>query len=576
MPEVGGSFTDSGSGTCHSARPQRSVGARRSAATRPTARCTWPGRRPSDGGAPITGYKIYRGTTAGGETLLRASATSPPTTTTPSPTARSTTTGSPAVNSVGEGAQSNEVSATPRRRRRLRRRSRRTAAARRLRPAAGALGPNWQSPGLADPGTVAIASSGLTESASGAASATWNAGTFGADQEAYLTVPTLPAAGRLHPGRRAGQHAQRRERLLLLPAGDAVDRAPGTCARSSTAPPRRRCRPSRLRSRPATAIGLQVVGSTLTAYRKPGAGAWTAVGSATDTAIPAGGYVSFTLGDTTMRGGALRRAAASPAPPSAPAAPVAVGHRRRRRRAPSWTAPSDGGAPITGYNIYRGTAAGGETLLTSVGNVTSYDDNTAVANGTTYYYRVAAVNSVGEGAQSNEVSATPIRRRPARPAAPTLSATAGDASVHLSWNAPADGGAAITGYNLYRGTAAGGETLLSERRQRDHLRRHAPSRRHHLLLPRRRGQQRRRGHAVERGRRRRRPRRPAAAAVPAHTGARRLRAPRGRTRLELAVAGARGRRHGHDRRAAADQEQRRGSLGDLERAAPSPPTRRPI
>ena len=48
-----------------------------------------------------------------------------------------------------------------------------------------------------------------------------------------------------------------------------------------------------------------MIGSTLTAYRKPGAGAWTSVGSVTDTAIPGAGYVSFTLGDTTIRGGAF-------------------------------------------------------------------------------------------------------------------------------------------------------------------------------------------------------------------------------------------------------------------------------
>ena len=52
-------------------------------------------------------------------------------------------------------------------------------------------------------------------------------------------------------------------------------------------------------------LGLQVIGSTLTAYRKPGAGAWTSVGSVTDTAIPGAGYVSYTLGDTTIRGGAF-------------------------------------------------------------------------------------------------------------------------------------------------------------------------------------------------------------------------------------------------------------------------------
>ncbi len=72
-----------------------------------------------------------------------------------------------------------------------------------------------------------------------------------------------------------------------------------------------------------------------------------------------------------------------------------------------WTAPPwNGGSAVSGYDVYRGTASGGETLLAQIGNVTSYTDST-VTNGTAYYYKVSAVNSAGEGAQSNEQSATP-------------------------------------------------------------------------------------------------------------------------------------------------------------------------
>jgi hypothetical protein len=74
----------------------------------------------------------------------------------------------------------------------------------------------------------------------------------------------------------------------------------------------------------------------------------------------------------------------------------------------TWSAPSNGGAAITNYNVYRGTSSGGETLLTTLGNVASYDD-TAVSNGVPYYYKVSAVNSVGEGTLSTEASATPVQ-----------------------------------------------------------------------------------------------------------------------------------------------------------------------
>ena len=73
----------------------------------------------------------------------------------------------------------------------------------------------------------------------------------------------------------------------------------------------------------------------------------------------------------------------------------------------SWIAPvSNGNSPITGYNVYRGTSSGAETLLSSAGSTTSYFD-TSVTNGLTYYYAVTAVNAVGESAWSNEAYATP-------------------------------------------------------------------------------------------------------------------------------------------------------------------------
>ena len=66
-------------------------------------------------------------------------------------------------------------------------------------------------------------------------------------------------------------------------------------------------------------------------------------------------------------------------------------------------------ANAAGYFLFRGTSSGNETTLV-VGNYTgtSYT-NSGLANGTTYYYVVAATNSVGHGVGRQKANATPGR-----------------------------------------------------------------------------------------------------------------------------------------------------------------------
>jgi fibronectin type 3 domain-containing protein len=149
--------------------------------------------------------------------------------------------------------------------------------------------------------------------------------------------------------------------------------------------------------------------------------------------------------------------------PSAPLTLVASGGNASVTL--SWTAPtSDGGSGLTGYNVYRGTTAGGESttppLATNV-TVTSFTDTT-VTNGSTYYYKVVAVNTVGTSAQSNEAAATPQQAATVASAPAALTASSGNATAGLSWTAPtSNGGSPITGYNVYRGVSAGGESATA-------------------------------------------------------------------------------------------------------------------
>ncbi len=94
---------------------------------------------------------------------------------------------------------------------------------------------------------------------------------------------------------------------------------------------------------------------------------------------------------------------ATPSASTAPGAPTlsAQGVRGVGVRL-TWTVPTSGGSPITGYKIFRGTSSGGETLLATLGTVTSYTDGSTRKNAW-YWYYVKAVNAIGDGPRSNEV-----------------------------------------------------------------------------------------------------------------------------------------------------------------------------
>jgi fibronectin type 3 domain-containing protein len=88
---------------------------------------------------------------------------------------------------------------------------------------------------------------------------------------------------------------------------------------------------------------------------------------------------------------------------SPPAAPTGLAASAGNAQV-SLTWNSSSGA--TSYNVYRGTTSGSEVSIATGISSTSYT-NTGLTNGTTYFYKVTAVNANGESGKSNEASATP-------------------------------------------------------------------------------------------------------------------------------------------------------------------------
>ena len=203
---------------------------------------------------------------------------------------------------------------------------------------------------------------------------------------------------------------------------------------------------------------LRVKGSTVEAWRNDGS-AWSRLGTTTDSTYAGVGFVGVGMRGTTGRADDFGARTIGGAPATAPSAPQSLSATAGNAQVSlSWSAPSsNGGSALTTYTLYRSTTSGvlGSALSPSPGLSTNYTDTTAV-NGTAYYYVVKASNAIGESPASNEAPATPSAPATAPSAPQSLSATAGNAQVSLSWSAPSsNGGSALTTYTLYRSTTSG-------------------------------------------------------------------------------------------------------------------------
>ncbi len=114
----------------------------------------------------------------------------------------------------------------------------------------------------------------------------------------------------------------------------------------------------------------------------------------------------------------------------------------------SW---SDNSANESNFKVQRKAGASGTyaDIKTTAANITSYTDQAALMDGTSYFYRVCATNSAGDSAYSPEVNGVTLLAKPTSAVATALSSS----RIDLSW---ADNSSSETGYKIERKTTAAG------------------------------------------------------------------------------------------------------------------------
>ena len=117
----------------------------------------------------------------------------------------------------------------------------------------------------------------------------------------------------------------------------------------------------------------------------------------------------------------------------------------------NWVAPTNnGGAAITDYAVQRRLASQTDTSFVVVADGVKATPGATIAsvNGTSYVFRVAAINRFGTGAYTANSAAVTPYGIPATMSAPTC--VSGNGQVTINWVAPANNGSAITDYGIQR------------------------------------------------------------------------------------------------------------------------------
>ncbi len=260
--------------------------------------------------------------------------------------------------------------------------------------------------------------------------------------------------------------------LLAAVKNEALPESVATSVSTST-PTTTTVPPSSTTATPTTVKPTTTTTTTTTVPPTTTAPSTTTTTSSTTTTVPPTTTTSSTTTTTSSTTTTTSSTTTTTAPPvtttappvttttttiavTVPGAPTSVyGTSGNTQVSLTWYAPaSTGGSAITDYVVQFSTSASSGFTTFSDGTSTATTATvTGLTNSTAYYFKVAAVNSVGTSAYSAVSSGV----TPGVASAPTsLTVSSGPTGMNVSWTAPTStGGSAITDYVIQYTTSAG-------------------------------------------------------------------------------------------------------------------------
>lgn len=194
---------------------------------------------------------------------------------------------------------------------------------------------------------------------------------------------------------------------------------------------------------------VERAGSSFSGYTSDDGATWTLVASATLKNMPSSARFGLFVcsRDSVAVNTSAFDGVTAPGWAVTPQAPTGLNSQAGDERIGlSWLAVPGAAS----YHIKRSLVSGGPWQTVATGVTGTTYTNTPLANGTTYYHVVSAVNAAGESPDSQETAATPLPQPPDPPAG--LNANAGNQFVALSW----DASFGASGYKVKRAEASGG------------------------------------------------------------------------------------------------------------------------